>query len=592
MIAKALGLVLTAALLPGTPTPLTRTPPTGLHKCANASTPCDGTINVPLDWENASSKGLSVAFTWIPAKDADGTVVANRGGPLAAVPTVPDLQKTLGPVLERKNLLVMDPRGLGKSSPPPCEGVDFFKPETVAACAKSVGSQGAYFTADQASHDLDAIRRALGLGKVSFFGNSYGTLYAQAYAARYPDSLDAVFLDSTVVVEPDGYASWQARSQLRYLDRLCGQSKACDALPGSASGTWTRLVNRLRERPDPEVTLYRTFTMSIPEEPVLGREINAAAAAYLRGDPAPLRRLARLGPKTSPPGIHPNPAGYLAYRCGDGAFPFDRLASAAEREAQAERYYERVRPLAPYQIADLVSAGVSGLEWCVNWPTPRNSAPRPPGQALPKVPVLVIAGDFDVSNSPAEVERSLRAFPNATVVRVPFGWHAMSFRPGPLGDCVRGTLRTFLTTKQVRDQNCTGENYRAIGAFPQTVGDVPPQPVRNLSAAQRRILAATFATVADATARRNPNGYLYTTVQHEPGLRGGQVAFGQDITLDKVQFVRDLWVSGPIKLTPDGRATATLRAESGGRTHEVTLTWTAFSTRPSLSGTFDGIPFD
>ncbi|RVX46452.1 hypothetical protein EDD27_9337 [Nonomuraea polychroma] len=59
-----------------------------------------------------------------------------------------------------------------------------------------------------------------------------------------------------------------------------------------------------------------------------------------------------------------------------------------------------------------------------------------------------------------------------------------------------------------------------------------------------------------------------------------------------MRFVRDLRVSGPTKLTPDGRATATLRAETGGRTHEVTLTWTAFGIHPSLSGTFDGIPFD
>ncbi|MEV2270828.1 hypothetical protein [Nonomuraea africana] len=43
-------------------------------------------------------------------------------------------------------------------------------------------------------------------------------------------------------------------------------------------------------------------------------------------------------------------------------------------------------------------------------------------------------------------------------------------------------LRTFLTTKQVTDQGCTGENYHAIGAFPQQVKDVPPYPARKLTA--------------------------------------------------------------------------------------------------------------
>ncbi|MFI6908737.1 alpha/beta fold hydrolase [Nonomuraea sp. NPDC050394] len=587
MIAKTLGFVLAAALLPGTPTP-----PANLHECATATTRCDGTIEVPLDWESPSSDRISVAFTFIPAKDADGTVAANRGGPQPALPETSTIQQVLGPVLDRKNLLVMDPRGLGRSSPLLCPGADPFKPATVAACAKSVGPRGAYFTADQASHDLDAVRRALGVGRMSYFGNSYGTLYAQAYAARYPSSLDAIFLDSSMVIGPDGYAEQGFDARLDYLDLVCERSKVCDALPGKASDAWTRLVNLLRRQPDPEVTLHQALTLREPAEAVLGREVVAAAHAYLNGDPAPLRRLARLTPKTSPPFNPPWLAGHLAFRCGDGSFPFDRLASPAERLAQAEQYYERERPLAPYRPTDFHHPeAVASLEWCINWPTPRHSPPRPPGQALPDVPILVVAGDFDV-NRPAEVERSLRVFPNATVIRIPFGIHAQSFLPSPLGDCVRGMLRTFLTTKRVVDQKCTGENYRAVGAFPQRLKDVAPHPARTLSPSRRRILAAAFATAADATARRNPQAFYHFGRTNEPGLRGGQITFGQDITLDGVRLVRDLQVSGPITLTPDGRATATLTAETGGRTHEVTLSWTAFSTRRSVSGTFDGIPFE
>ncbi|MFB4290049.1 alpha/beta fold hydrolase [Nonomuraea sp. ATR24] len=587
MIAKTLGLALAAALLPAAPPP-----PTGLHECATATTRCDGSIEVPLNWESPSSERISVAFTFIPAKNADGTVAANRGGPQPALPEIPTIQQVLGPVLDRKNLLVMDPRGMGKSSPLLCPGADPFKPATIAACARSVGPRGAYFTADQASHDLDAVRRALGLGKMSYFGNSYGTLYAQAYAARYPDSLDAVFLDSSMVIGGDGYVDRRFDARLDYLDLVCGRSKACDALPGEASGTWTRLVDRLRKRPDPEVTLHQALTLREPAEAVLGRENVAAAHAYLNGDPAPLRRLARLTPNAIPPFDPPWLAGHVAFRCGDGSFPFDRLASAAERQAQAERHYERERPMAPFRPTDVFATdAIAAQEWCVNWPTPRHSPPLPRGKALPSLPILVVAGDFDVER-PAEVARSLRVFPNATVIRIPFGIHAQSFLPSPMGECIRGMLRTFLTTKRVVDQKCAGENYRAVGAFPRELRDVAPHPAGELSPSRRRILAAAFATAADATARRNPHAFYYFGRPSEPGLRGGQVTFGQDITLDGVRFVRDLKVSGRVALTPDGHANATLTAETGGRTHEVTLSWTAFSTRQSVSGTFDGAPFE
>ncbi|MEV5329772.1 hypothetical protein AB0K67_37075 [Nonomuraea sp. NPDC052634] len=132
------------------------------------------------------------------------------------------------------------------------------------------------------------------------------------------------------------------------------------------------------------------------------------------------------------------------------------------------------------------------------------------------MPVLVMAGELDM-NSPTEVARSLRAFPNVTVVRVPFGPHALTSPASPMGDCVRGMLRTFLATKQVTDQKCTGETYRALGAFPQTVEDVPPYPTRGLSTTQRRVLAATFPTAADATARRNPDSTVYARVPNCQG---------------------------------------------------------------------------
>ncbi|MFI6503613.1 alpha/beta fold hydrolase [Nonomuraea typhae] len=597
MIAKTLGLVLAAALLPAAPAPATPQPgTTGPHQCANAAARCEGTIDVPLNWEDPSSERISVAFAFLPAEDADGTVFANLGGPSPSVPGLPYAQQRLGPVLERKNLLMMDPRGLGKSAPLQCPGADILTPEKIAACAGRVGPRGAYFTADQASHDLDAVRRALGLGKISFYGNSYGTLYAQAYAARYPGSLDAIFLDSSMTIGRDGYTSWKNYfpSLIRNLGIPCERSKACAALPGKPSDIWARLVERLREHPDPDATVLQSFALMSRNNPVMGRESVAAAHAYLRGDKAPLHRLARLLPKTLPPMEDPYFAAYLAFRCGDGAFPFDRDASSAERRAQAERYYERERPLGAYRITDVFPA-IGSLEPCIDWPTPRHSPPRPPGQALPSVPVLVMAGELDIE-TPADVAGTMRAFPNATVIAVPFGGHNLAGTPGPMGDCARDMLRTFLTTKQVADRRCTAENYRALGRFPQRLADVTPYPAAELTTAQRRILAAAFATAADATARRNPNAGLPTgpaeppSPASQPGLRGGHVAFGTDIALDNVRYVEDLPVTGPITLTPEGRATAALRAEAGGRTHRITLTWEAFSLDTEVSGTFDGIP--
>ncbi|TDD55345.1 hypothetical protein E1286_03945 [Nonomuraea terrae] len=307
------------------------------------------------------------------------------------------------------------------------------------------------------------------------------------------------------------------------------------------------------------------------------------------------RRAAR--PADARPGAPSQPiegaqwAGYLAYRCGDGGFPFDREAGPDERQEQLAAHYQRERPLAPYTPADLGLDVRAGLEFCVHWPTPRPSPVLPPGADLPGVPILVVGGDFD-THTPAEVARAMRVFPGATFVRVPFGTHSLAWGAGEAGACVRAVLRSFVTRHRVPEARCGAENYRATGAFPRSPAEVAPAPVPGLDAGRRRVLAAAFATAADAVARRNPYNLVHGLMTEQPGLRGGQVAFGDGvITLDRAVFVPGVAVSGRITLTPDGRAAASLEVS---RAHRVQLSWTAFTPheRPAVSGTFDGTPFE
>ncbi|AQZ64111.1 hypothetical protein BKM31_23980 [[Actinomadura] parvosata subsp. kistnae] len=582
---------------------------------------------MPLDWSDPSSERIQVAFAWLPAAGgrAAGTILANPGGPLPALPDLPLVRDTLGPALEHRNLLVVDPRGLGKSTPLTCPGLKLTDPDTIAACARHLGPRAAFFTADQAAHDLDAVRRALGAGPVTFYGNSYGTAFAQAYAARHPEGLAAAFLDSTTITSPDGYVLWPTRSRPDLLGLVCERSRACRDLPGDPQRRYARLVAHLREHPDPEVPLPTLKSVERMAEPVLGREANAAVTAYLSGDREPLRRLARVL-KVAPgqPIEGPEWAGYLAYRCGDGASPFDRDAGPDERLAQLQRYYERERPLAPYTPADLGLDVRTGLEFCVQWPTPRPSPVLPPGAALPAVPVLVVGGDFD-TQTPAEVARAMRVFPRATFVRVPFGTHSLAWGAGASGECVRTMLRSFVTDHRVPPQRCTAENYRAIGAFPRSLNDVAPVPARILDEAahdpdegrsldethgpdkgrsldethgpdkgrsldethgpdkgrsldegQRRVLAAVHATAADAVARRNPYNVVHGRLTSQAGLRGGRLTFGNGtIDLDRASFVPGVKVTGRITLTPPDTTTtsgATQGTAPGTATASLTVT--------------------
>ena len=387
------------------------------------------------------------------------------------------------------------------------------------------------------------------------------------------------------------------RTRTDLLDVVCEPSRACRRLPGDPSGTFSKLVRHLRADPDPEVRLspLANLTNSLTL-PVVGREVTAAVTAYLDGDPLPLRRLVRVndGAPGQPPRV-PELASLLSYMCADTAFPFERAAPAEERRRQLDRYYDRERPLRPFAVSDLDNPSFGIQDFCVDWPTPRSSPPVPPGAGYPRVPVLTFAGDFDTP-TPAEAAAVTRRFPDSTFSRVRFAGHNLT-EGARVSGCVRDAMRAFLSDPDAFDgrPRCDAANYRALGSFPRTVAQVPPARGTGLAAKERRILAAAFATVADAAARRNPQGSPPWLPATQAGLRGGQLTYDDKaatVHLRDVRFVGDLTVNGEIRLGTGATARLTVTGGDGG-SHAMELSWQAFLAEDdtAVSGTFAGHGF-
>ncbi|MGW3343393.1 hypothetical protein ACWDA3_08790 [Nonomuraea rubra] len=222
--------------------------------------------------------------------------------------------------------------------------------------------------------------------------------------------------------------------------------------------------------------------------------------------------------------------------------------------------------------------------------TPLPAAPPNPDQERTTVP----EGSHECARAAGRCDGTLAEPLDATFVRVPFGTHSLAWAAGKPGDCVRAALRSFVTHHRVPPARCTAENHRAIGAFPSSLSQVDPLPATGLDAGRRRVLAAAFATAADAAARRNPGNLFHGRLKEQPGLRGGRVTFGDGvITLDEAAYVPGVTASGRLALAPEGRATASLDVRAAGRAYRVELAWEAFTAqeRPALSGILDGTPF-
>jgi proline iminopeptidase len=80
------------------------------------------------------------------------------------------------PLAKTNRLVFIDERGSGKST-------------------KLEDPSG--YTVENMADDVEAVRRALGLGKISLLGHSYGGVLAQAYALKYQENLTHLILAST-----------------------------------------------------------------------------------------------------------------------------------------------------------------------------------------------------------------------------------------------------------------------------------------------------------------------------------------------------------------------------------------------------------
>src|SRR3954452_15316217 len=170
--------------------------------------PCDlgagprfrcGRITVPAVRGEPQLGDQSIFFAVRPRdearKPALGTIFAVEGGPGYAstnFDSAKSYRAVFRPLLRRRDLVLIDQRGTGHSQAVNCPQLQRSQvPEVVAvaSCANQLGPRYQGFTSAESAADLEAVLTALGLGPIALYGDSYGTLLAQAYSVRYPARL-------------------------------------------------------------------------------------------------------------------------------------------------------------------------------------------------------------------------------------------------------------------------------------------------------------------------------------------------------------------------------------------------------------------
>jgi pimeloyl-ACP methyl ester carboxylesterase len=218
-----------------------------------------GELEVPENRAEPGRRTIRIFAAVLPANTLtpkEDPLVIVAGGPGQAASTLAPFAGRLAEIRSTRDVVLIDQRGTGRSSPLDCAAFrpredEAFDPDPLPrarACAEELKAQdvdAAQYTTTAWIADLEAMRAALGYARWNLWGGSYGTRVAQEYFRRHPDRVRTMILDGVappgLIITLDVWATREAA--LAAIFAHCAASERCRAVHPDLPAT----LGRLRE---------------------------------------------------------------------------------------------------------------------------------------------------------------------------------------------------------------------------------------------------------------------------------------------------------------------------------------------------------
>jgi pimeloyl-ACP methyl ester carboxylesterase len=565
------------------------------HPCpAPAGVEC-ATMNVPIDRSGSVPGTLPLLIERIPASQpgsGKAPIVFLSGGPGQSNT---DLTTLFAPIVKSfapdRDVLSIALRGTGPSAID-CPALTLSGADTgkaIAACAAKLGPARNFYTTRDRVDDIESVRAALGVPKLTLYGTSYGTYEAFAYSVRHPDAVESLVLDSTVAPEflSDVFQTALTK-QLPVVTRADCSGARCKGITRDPWADLRKLDKRIRgktvaahlfgpgaKRKAVSITelgtLLQMFGFDV--DPNFRAELPRALVSALHRDYAPLARILAQQRTQSGPPPDPRPAAnpglYYAVTCEEWNWPWDRSASPSDKFAQAMKSVNSMPSSSFLPFGPQLAFELSSASQCASWP----QRPDPPSLGSgppPDVPVLLLHGRFDARTGLPMTQAVAGLFPHSRILEIPETGHS-AIRHDPSGCAIRGT-RDFLAGAAVQDCTSTVDPFAPRALAPRSLKQV--KSLAGVGGDRGRAIRAAGLTVQDVLRQIDvADGFrpeLASKVRGG-GLRGGTYRGGAGgPKLSGVVFVPGVRVSGKVPgkgtavLKLAGRVRGTLRFVAGG----------------------------
>lgn len=412
-----------------------------------------GSLTVYENRASAEGRQIEIQFAVLPAIDEASEpdpLVFFAGGPgQAALEVAPFVRAIFSEVNERRDLVLIDQRGMGSSAPLKCdmpeeEGLMLnaeqrreLSREMVSKCLQELEADVTLYTQDLANQDAHQILKGLGYEKVNLYGVSWGTRSALLYAHQFPEHVRTLILDGSLPLEnaaPSHAAEDAERAMVALFDDCRADADCSKAFP-ELRQDFERVAERLGDGleislPDPSTGEPLTL--------LLNRDAFGDMLRSILYSP----ELSRLAPII----IHRAAAGDFRPLMGVGGFVTGATADSMTLGATLTIFCSE--ELARFTAEDLdrqETARLLGYQFLENLQTACEVWPKAPIPAIYQqeirvdAPALILSGDLDPITPPRWGERMTEHLPNSKHFVAPATGHNV----GPEG-CASDLMRDFI----------------------------------------------------------------------------------------------------------------------------------------------------
>jgi pimeloyl-ACP methyl ester carboxylesterase len=338
-----------------------------------------------------------------------------------------------------RDYVFVEQRGTGKSLPALLCGDS--SPSDCAAVLSGQGIDVASYDTFALASDVDLVRRALGYDKVVLIGTSYGTTWARAVLALYPEGVRAAVLDSVVAATFPALTHFASATNVAFNAAFsgCRDDLACNSFVPDLGQTFARTITALAATP--LVDSQGKTALGAPEFVFAARDLLASRPGLVPtfiesiAEALPTGRLPLSIQKTAT-------SSAISTRTGEAEGQYYSVFCADNTGVTDDDIRSDLALVTPALQPILGDVAFALRQICDAWP----HADARFDSASYAGPVLLLAGQFDPRTPPAWARDALTKLPGGQLLVVPGVGHDVQ---GAGLDCVSQILRGFLTNNYI-----------------------------------------------------------------------------------------------------------------------------------------------